>query len=395
MANITDYLRWRGDLTLELDPFNEVDNLVMCKPVALNFTDIVPEDGEIPVAEALEKYIALRGEDDSNLGPLVAAGTVEMLKVLVGTKRFGDVRFADYINHIDWAAEEQFSALTLILPNGERFVSFRGTDDTIIAWRENFNMSVSEAVPAQTDAENYLQREGWLFPGCLRVGGHSKGGNLAVYAAMEAPPELQKRILGVYNNDGPGFRESVRGTPEYERIRPVVTTLVPQYSMVGMLMCHEEEYSIVRSSETGISAHNGYTWEVEGPRFVRCEERALRSRIFSRAIQSWAADLDPETRSRTVDAIFDALTSTGAKTLSELSAHKLRQAAGIAGNLLDDPSDRATLSEAVELLILEYADSARQSITLPKISIPKLRRKKDGDVWDSDGEDDEKNKDDG
>ena len=373
MPNISDYMDWRGDLPLSVSPFNEVDNLILCKLVALNFTGIIPEDGQLPLREAAEKYFELYGDGDVRLGVLVAPGVVPLMKKLMASARFGSLALCDYVNHIDQAREEQFSALTLEVPDGTRFVSFRGTDDTIVAWKEDFKMSVEGPVHAQTDALTYLRRAAWRSAAPLRVGGHSKGGNLAVYASMNAPEEVQRRILRVYNNDGPGFRDSVQHTAEYQRIQPRITTLVPQYSLVGMLLSHDDDFEIVRSTETGIAAHNGFTWEVLGTSFVRCDDFALRSRVFDQAIHAWADDLDDETRGQFVDTFFDLLGTAGAVTLTDITEHKLRQALEMVQDLRQSPEQRQLMTGVLELLIREYMHSARSSITLPKVKLPKMR----------------------
>ena len=269
MANAIDYLDWRGDVPLSLDGFNEVDGLIICKLTSLDFTGIVPEDGELGFADALGEYFKRHGEEDRRLGVLLPAGTVTMAKKLLASRRFAGLVISNYINRVDGANAEQFCALTARLPDGTRYAAFRGTDDTIAAWREDFNMSAQDAVPAQLDAAAYLTRLGWEYDGAVRVGGHSKGGNLAVYAAMSAPEELQERISDVYNYDGPGFRFSVAAEAGFMRVRDKIRMFVPQHSMVGVLLANDCPYSIVESSASGVSAHNGFTWQVYGRRFVR------------------------------------------------------------------------------------------------------------------------------
>ena len=209
----------------------------------------------------------------------------------------------------------------------------------------------------------------------MRVGGHSKGGNLAVYAAMHNPEELQERIIEVYNNDGPGFRESVRGLPEYQRIAPKIRTLVPQYSLVGVLLSHDADFEIVKSTETGISAHNGYTWEVLGTSFVRCEDFAFRSRVFNDAVHGWADGLDLQQRQELTDAVFDALAATGAKTLTDLTEQKVRKALTAARDLFGDEDQRELFVDSMELLFKEYAASAKRALPLGRLR----RRKKAAD----------------
>ena len=375
MPNAIDYIDWRGDIPFSFSPFNEVDNLLMCKLVSLDFTGIVPSEGERSIQEAAQGYFDKFGEEDMRRGVLLAPGAVTMLKKMLKAPRFQELRLRDYVYHVDPAAEKQFSAMTIVLPDETRFIAFRGTDDNIVAWKEDFNMGSLDAVPAQTDAASYLMRAAWRFDGKMRVGGHSKGGNLAVYAAVHNPEELQERIIAVYNNDGPGFRESVRDLPEYQRIAERIHTLVPQYSLVGVLLSHDGDFEIVESNETGISAHNGYTWEVLGTRFVRCEDFSFRTRVFNDAVHGWADGLDLQQRQELTDAVFGALEATGAKTLTDLTDQKVRKALTAARDLFGDEEQRELFMDSMELLFKEYAASAKRALPLGKLR----RRKKAGD----------------
>lgn len=372
MANAIDYLDWRGDVPMSVSPFNEVDGLIVAKLTSLDFTGIVPEDGEMPLRDAVEAYFERYGDRDVRLGVLLAAGTVTMAKKMLASRRFEGVVLYDYVNHIDDVGAEQFCALTASIPDGTHFVAFRGTDDTIAAWREDFNMSARDAVPAQVDAAAYLQRAGWRFDGTLRVGGHSKGGNLSVYAAIKAPAELAARIADVYNYDGPGFRESVRSEAGFERIRGKVRMFLPQYSIVGVLLHNDFSYDIVESCETGTSAHNGFTWQVLGTRFVRCGRFSLRTRVYRDAIRGWADKLDLQQRQDLINAVFDALESTGARTLTDLTEQRVRNAIAAARDLLSDGNDRAVFTDSMEKLARSYISSARK--TLPIVN--RFRRKK-------------------
>ena len=342
MPTAIDYIDWRGDIPISVSPFNEVDNLLVCKLVSLDFTDIVPSEGERSIQEAAQGYFDKFGEEDVRRGVLLAPGAVTMLKKMLKAPRFRDLRLRDYVYHVDQKAE---------------------------------NMGSLDAVPAQTDAASYLMRAAWRFEGRMRVGGHSKGGNLAVYAAMHNPEELQERIIEIYNNDGPGFRESVRGLPEYQRIAPKIRTLVPQYSLVGVLLSHDADFEIVESTETGISAHNGYTWEVLGTSFVRCEDFAFRSRVFNDAVHGWADGLDLQQRQELTDAVFDALAATGAKTLTDLTEQKVRKALTAARDLFGDEDQRELFVDSMELLFKEYAASAKRALPLGRLR----RRKKAAD----------------
>ena len=194
MANAIDYIDWRGDLSFDVSPFNEVDNLLLCRLTSLDFTGIVPADGEMPLAEAARLYFERYGDEDRRLGVLLAPGSVTMVKRMLQSARFSRLVLADYENRVDERRELQFCAVTVLVPDGTAFVAFRGTDDTLVAWKEDFYMGSMRTVPAQEEAAAYLCRAAWRYEQPLRVGGHSKGGNLSVYAAMSAPEEVQARL---------------------------------------------------------------------------------------------------------------------------------------------------------------------------------------------------------
>ena len=194
MPNIFDYLKWR-DLKLEKVEFTEVDNLILSR-LAYFPLDNAVEDKEITIKNAYEKYLTVKHkgrilqEEDSQLFPLLA-----------NSIRFGKLKLTEYVNKIDLNNEEQFSAVTILMPNGMIYISYRGTDNTIVGWKEDLNMSFKELVPAQTTAKNYLNKIAEKYKDKqIIVGGHSKGGNLAVYAAAYCEPKIQDRIIKVYNN---------------------------------------------------------------------------------------------------------------------------------------------------------------------------------------------------
>ena len=373
MANAIDYIDWRGDLSFDVSPFNEVDNLLLCRLTSLDFTGIVPADGEMPLAEAARLYFERYGDEDRRLGVLLAPGSVTMVKRMLQSARFSRLVLADYENRVDERRELQFCAVTVLVPDGTAFVAFRGTDDTLVAWKEDFYMGSMRTVPAQEEAAAYLCRAAWRYEQPLRVGGHSKGGNLSVYAAMSAPEEVQARLLDVYNNDGPGFRDSVGGTEGYRRIKERIHTILPQYSLVGVLLKTDDDFEIVESCETGISAHNGFTWQVKGRRFVRCADFPFRTRVFSEAMRGWTEDLSYDERRELTNLFFGALESTGARTLTDLTAQKLRKAAAVTRELLSREENRAMLADKFELLLREYIASAKKELPRGRMRVKRGR----------------------
>jgi len=212
----------------------------------------------------------------------------------------------------------QYTALSLQTGNSI-YVAFRGTDDTIVGWKEDFNMAFSEEVPAQREAVKYIEEE---KEGSLLVGGHSKGGNLAVYASAKAKASVQERIVSIYNDDGPGFLEGFLSSPGYERISDRIHTVVPRSSIIGMLLCRKEAHRVVDSNERGIFQHDPYSWQVLGPDFIECSSLSKGALLFDESVKSWLSSISKEERSSFIDTVFDSLEKADVNHTNELAKPK-------------------------------------------------------------------------
>ncbi len=333
MANLMDYLDWRGDLTLAVSPFNEVDALILAELSFVDFEGIVPppEVGRgVRLNEAAEAFFARHGGRDVDMGVLVPDGISQMLRKLMASPRFCGMTLNGYEALLDDEVEEQFSALTIDLGNGSIYISFRGTDDTIVGWKEDLNMSFLEEIPSQKQAVDYVARIARQYPEkTLRIGGHSKGGNLAVYSAAKSSGNIQERIVAVHNNDGPGFIWDISKTPGHKRIAGRIHTVLPQTSVVGMLMEHEKHYQVVYSTYDGLYQHDGFSWQVKGTQFVHLDDFSREGKLVDESLSSWADSLNTQQREALAEALYSVFTATGAKTLSELNEEKLKSASAM------------------------------------------------------------------
>lgn len=357
MANIIDYLDWRGDLTLEDSPFNEVDNLLLAELSFLDLEGIVPDVGQgksVALREAVAAYFQRNEGQSLSMGVLVPDQIPEMAEKMALSQRFSAMRLDGYRACLDTQQEIQFAALTVDLGNGCLYLSFRGTDDTIVGWKEDFNMAFLPIVPSQRLAVDYIRDVAARYPGRkLYIGGHSKGGNLTVYGSVFCGVRIQRRILAVYNNDGPGFKESLVGLPEYQAIRDRIVSIVPQSSIVGMLLEHDDNYTVVKSSHQGVYyQHDGFSWEVLGTRFIHLDEISQGGRIHGQAIRSFIEEMDDQQRSAFVDALFEVLSSTNAKTLTELDADWMKSLSAMARTYKElSRESRQMLANAVKALL--------------------------------------------
>ncbi len=322
MATVFDYLDWRGDLDFTQAPFCEVDNLILSFLSYLDFSGIVLEGDTVglPLKRLAPLYLEHHPRRKGGLGILIPERLYDLLEDAASSRRFGPVRLWGHWSKLDEGREMQFSATTFHLGNGQSFVAFRGTDDTIVGWKEDFNMAVEFPVPAQEEARAYLAFVAGHTPERLLLGGHSKGGNLAVYAAAFSAPEVQRRIDAVWSNDGPGFREETLAHPGYRAIRDRVCSLLPRASVVGVLLHSDPEPIPVESSAVGALQHDGLTWQVLGPAFVRAEALSRSSRQVEKTFHALLEEMDLEQRRALVDDVFSAARELGARTLSDLVA---------------------------------------------------------------------------
>lgn len=378
MANLMDYLDWRGDLTLEISPFNEVDALILAELSFVDFDGIVPppELGRgLPLCEAAEAFFARHGGKDVPMGVLVPDTISKMLRKLMTSPRFRNMTLNGYTALLDDSIEQQFAALTIDLGNGSIYISFRGTDDTIVGWKEDLNMGFLEEIPSQKQAVEYVARVARQYSDrTIRIGGHSKGGNLSVYAAVKAPAAVQDRILRVYNNDGPGFAKPLVGTPEHTRVADRILTVVPQSSVVGQLLEHEQNVEIVRSDAEGMLQHDGFSWQVVGDHFIHLDGFSREGKVIDETLESWEESLGPKQREAFADALYTVLTASGAKTLSDLNGDKLKSAVTMLKTYSNlDRETRQLLSGSLRALVGSYAKNVADDVQ--KNDLEPLRRK--------------------
>ncbi|MDX9899316.1 MAG: DUF2974 domain-containing protein [Spirochaetia bacterium] len=357
MADILDYLRWRGDLSLNNSPFNAVDSLILSVLSYLPLGGIVPDTLDtsgISIAEAA----ALLSEANLKNLPIRDKRDLELISALAGSERFKNMKLCAYVDEIDIEEEKQFAAMTILTGDKHAYLAFRGTDLTLVGWKEDFNMSFLSPVPAQTAALAYLERVASGLRGKLRLGGHSKGGNLAVYAAAFCGSRTQKRIQSVYNNDGPGFDSPVLLRDGYTRVKERLFSFVPQSSIIGMMLEHHEHYTVVQSRQVGLLQHDPYSWNLLGADFITVQNVNDSSIFVDRTLKDWVGGLEPAHRELFVDALYEILVSTEATTLPELAGNWIKglKAASKTLKELDGPTKKV-IQDALWQLVKAAKDN--------------------------------------
>lgn len=363
MANIFDYLEWRGDLSIDVDKFNEIDNLILSRLSYFPFDGLLENDEEIEIKEVYEKYKKI-----GTTGRILQKEDIDLFPILAKSNRFGNLKLTRFTNKLDIVKEKQFSAITILLPNETIYVSYRGTDNTIVGWKEDFNMSFSELVPSQIDAVEYLENVAKVYNRKILVGGHSKGGNLAVYASTFCKKEIQNKIIKVYNNDGPGFMDKIVESDEYKTILSKVHTYIPQTSIIGRLLKHKEKATILKSTQTGIMQHDLYTWQLIGTHFIK-DELTNSSEFIDHTITNWLREVEPEQREKFIDIFFEILNTTQVETLAEFSNNKFTNAITMLKTYknIDDESKEIMIKTLSAFLTI-----AKDNIIIVKPKIKKL-----------------------
>lgn len=308
MPNMMDYLAWRGDIPLTFSPFNHVDSLILAVLSYLSF----------PEEPALIRDL---GIDVPQVDPLHLSfvhDTRAMLSAAAMTERFAGILVQHSEAEVDPERDMQFAAVTFDLPDGTHYIAFRGTDNTLVGWHEDFNMAFESPVPAQSEAVRYLEEAAARSEGPLLIGGHSKGGNLAVYAAAHAAPAVQSRIRTVYSFDGPGLDDATMVSEGYASIARRIRSFVPQQSVVGLLMAYHPDYTVVKSTGVGIMQHDSFTWQVLGTDFISVTELDVSSQVVDHTVHEWLSRVSPDKRRVFISTIFDVLEASGASTTKEL-----------------------------------------------------------------------------
>lgn len=314
MANINDYLVWRGDIPLSPKfKFNEIDSMILSRFSYLRFDKI-----KVEPEETIES-ISNKMKDIPN-DKFLYNGDKELITNLGQSVRFKDMIVTDYVKINDKSSEKQFGAVTVHISDKEMYISYIGTDSTIYGWKEDFNMSFMDNVPCQISGKEYAEKVAKKYPNKkIRIGGHSKGGNVAIYSAVTQCKEIQDRIIKVYNYDGPGFSKNIIEKYGNSKIMHKLETYIPQDSIIGRILNHAEKITVSSSIEKGIYQHDIYSWQVIKDDIVKSEKNTESSEDMNRTVTDWLEITTPQQRKVFIDSVFELFYATDAKTFGEIS----------------------------------------------------------------------------
>lgn len=318
MSDIFDYIDWRGDLSFSADAFNCVDGLIYS-----SFSYICPDElfeNNVLSGKSLEDIYAYTASLSLKEQQLICRceNDLRLLGQMKDAPRYSDCKILYYTNILDTEREIQFAAYAIELCNYGILVVYRGTDHSLIGWKEDMNLAYLDTLPGQEYARDFLDMTAKNTHGPLYIVGHSKGGNLAMYAASSIDKRTQSRIKAVYDYDGPGFRGDFLKSEGYLNMLPRIFTYVPQSSVVGMLLAHEEPYQVVESTNVGLLQHDPYSWNVLGKEFALLDDVDNMSQYTSQTLHSWIDGLSDEQRELFVENVYNIISESQAETLSDL-----------------------------------------------------------------------------
>jgi hypothetical protein len=366
MNTIIDYVDWRGDLSFKQSPFNEIDAVIFTQLAYIDFSEIVSSDFNKTILlkdAAVQIASSENFEQRVNFGPLINAEIVTLLQKAGESNRFGKIKLCGYVSSTDTEQEKQFAAISLILENKTNLIIFRGTDQSIVGWKEDFNMAFKMPIPAHIEAVNYFDKACKSLKGKIRVAGHSKGGNLSIFSATYCQERFQKRIIEIYNYDGPGFEQIVLNDKRYINIQKRIRTFVPKKSIVGMLFDTNTEKTIVESSNNGIMQHDPLTWNVLGSSFVTLDEISKESEFINKTLKIWLNKTDKDKRENFIETVFGIIESTEANNITEITDNLFKTSSKMIQTYKNlDAETKEILFETIKIFIKSAKDTVQSSV---------------------------------
>lgn len=381
MKNMLDYIKEFGHVSFEERAFSEIDALVLTELEYLPLENVVPSDenGEnfVTVKEIAE-YMQEHKQELFDENPMmITEERHELSQVIADAPRFQSLKFFGVVSVWDKDSTKQFAAVTVEVEPSVRLVIFRGTDDTLIGWKEDFLMTYSPLVAAQTDAKEYLAKQASLWDGDLMISGHSKGGNLAIYAAATQVEDVQLRIVDIFCFDSPGLYRSVLETKGYQNIVPLAMRYIPQDSLVGLMLESEVPYVIVKSNATGAMQHSAMTWEIEDGQFIKMEKLTKNSQLNDQTFKKWTESVSDEELELFWNVFFELLFSVGIDTVNDLYGefmHYVQEFLKAAGNM--DEEKHELLTRIALLLVSTRFEVWKDSLDMSELvqfEMPELK----------------------
>lgn len=371
MPNIVTYLHTQQHTFSEI-PFNPVDSLIFSTVSYFNLECSRFDTSYNSPRVLLHDIIALEDKNLIMKGNWLAdsSSRYAFYDALMASRRFRDVSVSFYINETADAVEKQFCAMSFFLCNDMVYLAFRGTDGSFAGWKEDFNLSFKHVIPSQVSAMRYLSGVASATSLPLMLGGHSKGGNLAEFAALTIEDHIFDRIVGVYNHDGPSFFDDPTPRIHTEAYQNKLYKTVPESSAFGMMLERRDDFQIVQSDATFVFQHEPFTWFVDGNDFLYQEKLNTGAVFVDSTIDMWLRSKTTDERERFIDTIYELFVSTQeATSWPEFNDKLLRNTKKlIQGSAQMDPETKRFIIKTITSFVAIVKSEAIKKI---KFSLPR------------------------
>ena len=322
MGNLITYVQQYEAQTFQEKLVTDIDILVLTEIAYLPFDEIVSSSFEEKTAISLnqlgKEFETIKEKEHKNNPFMITKERIQLLDVVSKSLRFKDVKVFGFMNDIDDELTKQFAAVCYQWEEESRWIIFRGTDESLTGWKEDFMMTYSDLIPAQIDAIEYLRKQAEFFSGSLNISGHSKGGNLSLYASAMQEEDIQNRIQQIYCWDAPGVHRSILSTEGYQRIVSKAKRYIPQDSIVGLMLESQVPYHIIESQGRGISQHSALMWDIEDDYFVELTELTKNSQLTDQTFKQWTEVVSDEDLKLFFDTFFELFFEMGAETVNDV-----------------------------------------------------------------------------
>ena len=322
MGNLITYVQQYEAQTFQEKLVTDIDILVLTEIAYLPFDEIVSSSFEEKTAISLnqlgKEFETIKEKEHKNNPFMITKERIQLLDVVSKSLRFKDVKVFGFMNDIDDELTKQFAAVCYQWEEESRWIIFRGTDESLTGWKEDFMMTYSDLIPAQIDAIEYLRKQAELFSGSLNISGHSKGGNLSLYASAMQEEDIQHRIQQIYCWDAPGVHRSILNTEGYQRVVSKAKRYIPQDSIVGLMLESQVPYHIIESQGSGISQHSALMWNIEDDHFVELTELTRNSQLTDQTFKQWTEVVSDEDLKLFFDTFFELIFEMGVETVNDV-----------------------------------------------------------------------------
>lgn len=368
MKNMMNYVQEFGKDSFDERPFSEIDALVLTELGYSPLEEIASSDMSGKEFSTIEEIAHYMGENAERLlrdNPMmITQERVDLTQEIGKAKRYQSLKFFGMKSEVDSDITKQFAAFTVEIKPNVRIVIYRGTDETLIGWKEDFMMTYSPIIPAHKDAKEYLEQQAKLFDGEILLSGHSKGGNLALYAASTQEKEVQSRLGKIFCFDSPGLHRSILEMEGYHAVVPLAMRYIPQDALVGLLLESEIPYVIVKSNAFAALQHSALTWEIENGQFVTMDHLTKNSQLNDQTFKKWTEEVSDEELELFWDVFFELLFTIGLDTINDVFGkfmHYVQEFFKAAGQM--DEEKRELLTRVALLLLQTRFDVWRASIS--------------------------------